>query len=246
MTEVELFRKLKDEFQKIIEENHLEADGVKIRSTALSPEEAIGITERKDYPILDGSEVMLQAEYKGCIGQAFTSSPAAFSGTLQEILDSDIENDAYARALFIASLNAVMRYLGLTDRTIHCKNRGPELCAQQFVPYLKETYGSPKILQVGYQPAIFQNVAENFEMRILDLNPENVGTEKYGVTVEHGIDAYEDAVAWADLILCTGSTICNGSVVKYLDIGKEVIFYGTTLAGAAAILGLKRGCFESE
>ena len=189
---------------------------------------------------------MLQAEYKGCIGQAFTSSPAAFSGTLQEILDSDIENDAYARALFIASLNAVMRYLGLADRTIHCKNRGPELCAQQFVPYLKETYGSPKILQVGYQPAIFQNVAENFEMRILDLNPENVGTEKYGVTVEHGIDAYEDAVAWADLILCTGSTICNGSVVKYLDIGKEVIFYGTTLAGAAAILGLKRGCFESE
>ena len=64
MTEVELFRKLKDEFQKIIEENHLEADGVKIRSTALSPEEAIGITERKDYPILDGSEVMLQAEYR--------------------------------------------------------------------------------------------------------------------------------------------------------------------------------------
>lgn len=40
MTEVELFRKLKDEFQKIIEENHLEADGVKIRSAALSPEEA--------------------------------------------------------------------------------------------------------------------------------------------------------------------------------------------------------------
>ena len=114
------------------------------------------------------------------------------------------------------------------------------------MPYLKENYGSPKILQVGYQPAIFQNLAENFEMRILDLNPENVGTEKYGVTVEHGIDAYEDALAWADLVLCTGSTICNGSVVRYLDIGKDVIFYGTTLAGAASILGLKRGCFEAE
>ena len=61
MTEVELFRKLKDEFQKIIEENHLEADGVKIRSAALSPEEAIWFTERKDYPILDVSEVMVQA-----------------------------------------------------------------------------------------------------------------------------------------------------------------------------------------
>ena len=89
-------------------------------------------------------------------------------------------------------------------------------------------------------------MAENFELRILDLNPANVGQTRYGVTVEHGIDAYEDAVAWADLIVCTGSTLANGSIVRYMDIGKEVVFYGTTLAGAAEILGLKRACFESE
>ena len=143
-------------------------------------------------------------------------------------------------------MNAVMRYLGLADRTVHCKNQGPELCAKQIVPYIKEHYGSPKILQVGYQPAIFQNLAENFEMRILDLNPANVGTEKYGVRVGHGTDDFDEYVKWADLIVCTGSTICNGSVVSYLNLDKEVIFYGTTLAGAAAVLGLPRVCFESE
>ena len=246
MTETELYTKLRDEFRRIIEENHLEAGEIKIRSMALSPQEAIGITERKDYPILDGSEVMLQAEYEGCLGQAFTSAPAAFAGSLKEIIEADIIGDSHARALFIASMNAVMRFLGLAERTVHCKNQGPEICAQQFVPYIREHSGSPKILQIGYQPAIFQHLAENFEMRILDLNPANVGTEKYGVKVGHGVDDYQEAVEWADLIVCTGSTISNGSIVRYLDLGKEVIFYGTTLAGAAEILGLKRTCFESE
>ena len=246
MTETELYTKLREEFKKIMKEHHLEAGEIRIRSMALSPEEAIGITERKDYPILDGSEVMLQAEYEGCLGQAFTSAPAAYAGSLQEIIDADILGDSHARALFIASMNAVMRYLGLTDRTVHCKNNGPELCAKQVVPYIKEHYGSPKILQVGYQPAIFQNLAENFEMRILDLNPANVGTEKYGVKVGHGIDDFDESVKWADLIVCTGSTICNGSIVPYLNLDKEILFYGTTLAAAAEILGLKRICFESD
>lgn len=246
MTEQELYSGLKEEFKRIIDENHLDTGKIRICSAALSPEEAIGITERKDYPILDGSEIMLQAEYDGFIGQAFTSSPAEYAGSLDDILNSDIMGDMHARALFIAAVNAVMRSVGLADRTVHCKNQGPELCAEQMVPFIKEKYGSPKILQVGYQPAMFQQIAENFEMRILDLNPDNVGTEKYGVTVEHGINDYDDAVSWADIILCTGSTICNGSIVKYIDIGKEVIFYGTTLAGAAALLGLKRACFESE
>ncbi len=246
MTEQELYLKLKDKFKKIIDTNKLNTGEIKIRSVSLSPQEAIGITERKDYPILDGREIMLQAEYDGFIGQAFTSSPADYSGSLSEILDNDIIGDPHDRALFIAAMNAVMRSVGLADRTVHCKNQGPELCAKQMVPFIKEKYGNPKILQVGYQPAIFQQIAENFDMRILDLNPDNVGSEKYGVTVEHGIDDYDDAVNWADIILCTGSTICNGSIVKYIDIGKEVIFYGTTLAGAAELLGLKRACFESE
>ena len=245
MTEKELFTVLREKFLEIVKANKCDLSGITISAKALSPEEAIGITKRKGYPILDGAEIMLKAEYKGCIGQAFTSNPAEYSGSLDDIINGDIIGDLHARALFIASMNAVMKYLGLIGCTIHCRNDGPELCADEFIPYLKETYGNPKILQVGYQPALFQQLAENFEMRILDLNPVNVGKEIYGVTVEHGINDKEDAMEWADLILCTGSTLANGSIVDFIDIGKEVVFYGTTVAGAAEILGLKRACFQS-
>lgn len=50
---------------------------------ALSPEEAIGTTRRKDFPILTGKEVMLQAQVGDGRGQVFTSSPSMFDGTLE-------------------------------------------------------------------------------------------------------------------------------------------------------------------
>lgn len=245
MTVEQLYVTLSDELKRLIKEYHLDTSEIKINLVTLSPEEAIGNTERKDYPILDGKEVMLQAEYKGAIGQAFTSTPATLNGSLQEILDSDIINDSYACALFIASLNSVMCYLGLAENTIHCKNDGPELCAKEFVRVIKEKYGTPKITLVGYQPALFENFSKEFQLRVLDLNPDNIGETRFGVKVEDGVKDYEDAVLrWAELVVCTGSTIANGSLVKYIDIGKEVLFFGTTLAGAAPILGLKRACFN--
>ena len=62
----------------------------------------------------------------------------------------------------------------------------------------------------------------------------------------HGVSDMADAVASAELILCTGSTLCNGTMVDYLDLDKEVLFFGITAAGAGAILGLKRLCFADD
>ena len=78
----------------------------------------------------------------------------------------------------------------------------------------------------------------------MDLNPANVGKERFGITIEHGIDDMESVKEWADIILCTGSTLANASIVDYMDLDKEVIFFGTTAAGAGTILGLHRECFE--
>ncbi len=203
------------------------------------------MTQRKDFPILTGKEIMLEAYFKDAVGQAFTDSPAAFNGKLSDMMELDIENDPYAKGLFIASLNAIMKYLGLAEETIHCKNQEVEECAQKFITFIKEHYGNPKIALIGFQPALLDNFSKVYKLRVLDLNPDNIGKKKYGVLVEDGITAYQDAINWADLILCTGSTICNGSVVNFIDIGKPVIFYGTTIAGAAKMLGLKRACFCS-
>jgi uncharacterized protein (DUF4213/DUF364 family) len=243
MTQEELFAQLKEKFYAIAKEHDLLDKDVVIECKALTPEEAIGTTKRKDFPILDGAEVMLQAEFEGGIGQAFTSTPASYAGTLQEILEFDIVNNEYDRSLFVAALNAVMRKLGLCDRSIHCRNNGPEECALKAVEVLKNTYGNVKITQIGFQPALFEQIAGQFEMKILDLNPNNIGKVMYGVTVQDGIKDYDEAVEWADLILCTGSTLVNGSIVNFLDLDKEVLFYGTSSAGAAPLLGLKRLCY---
>ena len=187
---------------------------------------------------------MLQAEFKGSVGQAFTSAPTVFKGSLKEIVDLDLESDDHAKGLFIASLNAIMKYLNLADRTIHCRNEEPELCANKFKEELKE-YKDLNIALIGYQPAILENLSQDFKVRVLDLSPKNVGETKFGIKIEHGIEDFDKVVLkWADLILCTGSTICNGSIVNFLNLDKQVIFFGTTIAGAAPILGLKRLCFE--
>ncbi|HCT65455.1 MAG TPA: hypothetical protein DIC60_09375 [Lachnospiraceae bacterium] len=243
MTHDVLYATLQNEFQKIVKENGIEQQHIKINCKLLSPEEAIGITKRKDFPILTGKEIMLTAEFQGELGQAFTDAPSAGSQTLESIINSDISKDPHACSVFIAALNAVTRKLGLSDKTVHCKNDEPEECAHELVKYIQTHYANPKITLIGYQPAMLERLAENFKVRVLDLNPDNIGELRYGIEVEHGVDSYESAIQWADLILCTGSTICNGSIVNFIDIGKEVLFFGTTLSGSAPLLNLKRICF---
>ena len=48
MTAEELYRTLKESFQRLINEHHLEQEPVKISCRALSAEEAIGETKRKE------------------------------------------------------------------------------------------------------------------------------------------------------------------------------------------------------
>lgn len=242
MTREGLFPVLMEKFRKSVEENGLSGREVKVGCRALSAQEAIGETKRKDFPLLTGREVMMQAEFDGSVGQAFTSAPSVFNGTLTEVMGLDIVGDDHDRAIFIAAMNAVTRKLGLCDRTIHCKDDGPEECAVKIADTIMETYGPVKIAQVGYQPALLERLSEKFEVRLLDLNPEMIGKTKSGVKILDGERDREEVVRWADLILCTGSTLSNGTIVDYMDLDKEVLFYGTTAAGAAALLGLKRIC----
>lgn len=85
MNEKDFYRELKARFAALISEHSLLEESVSLRAKALTPEEAIGITKRKDYPILTGRDVMVQAQCGGCLGQAFTDAPAAFEGSLREV-----------------------------------------------------------------------------------------------------------------------------------------------------------------
>ena len=248
ITAATFFTVLKERFLTLLEAEGILNQEVEIGTRSLTPREAIGDTTRKDFPIITGKDVMVQAQCMGALGQAFTDAPTAFVGTLQEICDLDLSQDSHNRGLFVAALNAVMKYLGKVECTVHCRNDGPELCSFDAVQYIRETYGDPKIALIGYQPSLLERLSQNFKVEVVDLNEKNIGFERYGVTVSDGRDwsVTERLCDWADLILCTGSTICNGTIVNFLPYEGKILSFGTTLAGAAPLMDLPRLCFADR
>ncbi|MEW8956348.1 DUF364 domain-containing protein [Clostridium sp.] len=242
---MEFYLDLKKKLDEIIKKHNFKEEEVYITTKALTPEEAIGITKRKDFPLLNGREVLVNAEFKGDIGQAYTDSPAAFRGTLKEIMELDLSSN-YNKALFIASLNAVMKHLNLADRTIHCKDNEPEECGEKMREYFLNHHKGENIALIGLQPAILDYLKDDFNIRVLDLDVEKVGTIQYGVNIEHGIKDYENVIEWADIILATGSTSANGSMENFTKLNKKVYFYGTTIAGIGELYNLNRLCFCSK
>jgi hypothetical protein len=240
---MESLHKAKEEFGKIINEANLGKEMVTVRAKPLTPNEAIGNPERDDFPLLKGKERLMQAEFRGSLGQAFTDIYGDFEGSISDVLDMELTNN-YRRAIFVASLNAVMRHLGLAERTVHCKDKGPEECGGKLVEFISQNYGSPKIALVGLQPAMADHLAHKFELRIVDLDPENIGRKKFGLAILDGNRDTGEVLRWCDLALVTGTTAVNQTMEPILKLasGKEVIFYGVTVAGIAKLLGLKRFC----
>lgn len=148
--------------------------------------------------------------------------PNNFEGTLKQIIEMPLKTN-FDTAVYIATLNAVCRYLKLTDKTIHCKDGEPEICAEKFAYYIKEKYGDPKIAMIGYQPAILDNLSKKFSLRIVDLACDTVGKIKYGVLVEDGNKSIDDLLNWCDVVVATGSTIANKTITNFL-IDKPTIF----------------------
>ena len=234
-----MYDTIKKEFIKLITENGLQGEGVVIRATPLSPEQAMGNPEDRDYPLMAGVERLMQAEFRGALGQAYTDMYGDFSGRLSEIVEMDLKNN-FRRAIFISSLNAVMKHLGLITRTVHCKDDQPRECSQELARYIEKNYGQPKVAMVGFQPRMVEALAKKFELRVSDMDRDNIGKEKFGVKIYDPSHTKEN-LDWCDIALVTGSTIVNNTIAQF-RISKPVIFYGVTISGAARLLGLSHFC----
>jgi hypothetical protein len=229
-----------EEFTKLVKENGLESEEVVIHAAPLSPEEAIGNPEDRDYPLVIGVERLMQAEFRGCFGQAFTDMYGDFSGRLSNIVEMDLTNN-FRRAIFISSLNAVMRYLGLVAKTIHCRNDEPRECSHELVQYIERNYGHPKIAFVGFQPRMVQALSPRFELKVTDMDRGNIGTKKFGIIIS-GPEKAKENLSWCDIALVTGTTVVNNTINQF-RLAKPVIFYGITISGVAALLGLDHFCY---
>jgi hypothetical protein len=237
-----IYEELKQKAASTLDAYHLLREKVRVTARALSPTEAIGNPEGDDFPIQKGKERLMQAEIQGSLGQAFTDRFGNYEGTLEEILAAELKNN-YRRAIFVAALNAALRHLKLIEGTVHCRDEAPGQCAQALSDHIMENYGDVKITQIGFQPPMVQSLASRFTIRVLDMDPDNVGTRKHGCMIESP-DSTEAAVAWADLLLVTGTTLVNGTLPSFVN-SKPVLFYGTTIAGAAHLMGWERFCARS-
>ena len=213
----------------------------------LKPEEAIGRPMRNGYPLLQGKEVMIQAELGGAVGQAFTDEPTKYLGPLAELNRRPLDTNA-ARARLVAAVNATYTLLGLISITKHCKNSDPEMCAAKIAEHLAKKHETEaKVVMIGFQPAIAYHMSKTFKnFRLTDMNDDNVGKIKQGILAE-SYQKNKEAIEWSDVVLATGSTLVNGSIDEIQTWAREkpVYFYGVTIAAAAYELNLNRLCFES-
>ena len=119
--------------------------------------------------------------------------------------------------------------------------RRPGKCSKELLNAIAEKYGNPRIAVIGLQPAMVEELARRFETRVFDLDPDNIGQEKYGVTIENGDYDLEEVEDWCDLFLVTGSSVVNGSIDPFLNRKKPVLLWYNH-SRAAAYLGLDRFC----
>ncbi|MDX9851671.1 MAG: DUF364 domain-containing protein [Anaerolineaceae bacterium] len=236
---MDIYEELKRKAAQTFAAHGLLNETVVVKARALSPTEAIGHPEGDDFPIQKGKERLMQADIRGALGQAFTDRFGDYEGTMQQILEAPLTNN-YRRAIFVAALNAALRHLEQIEGTIHCRDEEPTQCANALSDHIYNRYGKIKITQIGFQPRMVETLASRFTMRVLDMDPDNIGYSKYGVVIESP-EVAKDAVAWADMLLVTGTTVVNGTLPAFVGV-KPVIFYGTTIAGAAYLMGWERFC----
>lgn len=246
MTNQQLFQTIRERFAALDGIESLLASDDRILVSPLSADDILGNAERKDFPILGGKEIIQQASYGRGKGQAFTSRPSDCGLTLRELMALPLDS-LRNQGIFIAGINAVMNHLGLSADTVHCKNEGPECCSKTAARMLRQSYGDVKLALIGYQPCLFANLSSVFpRMRVTDLGPDKIGTLHYGIKVEDGAAKQQEVCDWAELILCTGSTLTNGTFLPFYELalqGRNILFYGTTVSGTAVLLGLNRLCF---
>ncbi len=238
-----IYEKLHKYFITIIKENHLETQEIIVRAKPLTSEEAIGNPEDKDYPLIVGRERMMQAGFRNAFGQAYTDMYGNYSDKLINIAEMHLKNN-FRRAVFISSLNAVMRYLGLIDKTVHCRDDEPRECSSQLAEYITKKYGHPRIAIAGSQPRMVESLVEKFSVKVTDMDYANIDTEKFGVTIQSP-QKIQEHLDWCDIAVVTGSTVVNDTIANFM-IDKPVIFYGVTISGAAKVLGLENFCYCSK
>lgn len=246
--ETSILERTRSQFREIVEQEHLLSAAVSVLAKPLTPEEAIGTPGRRDFPIVVGRERVVESSVLGSKGHAFTDSPREFAGTLEDVLDLELTSNQN-RAIYVATLNAVLSHLELVQGTVHCRDEDPEHCAAAIAQLVLDRHGPVEVGLIGYNPAIAERLVEAFgaeRVRISDLNGDNVGERRFGVEIWDARDRTEDLIDASDVVVFTGTSLVNDTfdrIWRHVRArGKHYLVYGVTAAGVSELLGIERIC----
>lgn len=227
-----------------------EGEPIEVTARVLSSKEAIGVPPRDDFALVRGKEKIVEANFKGFRAHAFSAAEVAFSGKLEEIVRLSLDHIP-ERAMFFASLNAVLASQGKIDRTIHCRDKDPMSCGEKLSEHLAAMHPRPRsVALIGYQPGMTKFLAsvcreQGIRFEVTDMNPTNIGQEMFGITLRDGVENM-DVIRQADHVFCTGSTIVNGTIGDILDgcekHATRAVFFGVTVQGPAMLMGWETFC----
>jgi uncharacterized protein (DUF4213/DUF364 family) len=234
---------VRDKALALWEKENILNESITISAGPLSVKDAIGEPEETDFPIQQGKEKLMEAIFRDERGQAFTDDYGNYTGTLSEVASLPLGSN-FNRAIFVSTLNAVSRSLGMAEGTVHCKDCGPKECSQKIFDHIRKKYGKCRITIIGFQPTLAEALNKETKVRLIDLDPDNIGKMKRGVLVEGG-EATQEAIEWCDLLFVTGTTLANSSIDLFLT-DKPILFYGTTISGGASLMGWDRFCPQSS
>jgi uncharacterized protein (DUF4213/DUF364 family) len=221
---------------------------VSVLGKPLTPEEAIGTPGRRDFPIILGKERVLEATLLGSRGQAFTDSAKEYLGQLRDVVNLNLGTNEN-RAIYVATLNAVLAHVGRVDYTLHCRDDDPEVCGREIAQRLLADNGKVRIGLIGLNPAIAENLVDTFGpdgVLFSDLDPDNVGRRRFGVEVWDGRWRTEELIDRSEVVVFTGTTLVNGTFDAIFNRigarGKDYLIYGMTATGVSELMGFRRIC----
>lgn len=238
MTIQEIYDQILERFRALPGVEELLSEIVDIRGSR-RPE--VTLMPEGDFPSpANRPEYCTFAKFKGAKGEAYSETPADFYGTLEEVLQFPLAGKGID-ARVLAAINAVMKYLGLLDTGEFPEEPAAHRAyADQIFAEVTKEYGKSNIVLVGYDGYIVQRFMEEpLDFWTMDRNPENITKDRFDhVIVNSGKPNRDACIEWGKLLIVTGSTLCNGTIIPYLECGKDVKFYGITFAGASKLLEL--------
>lgn len=193
----------------------------------------------------------LVASFQKHSGMSYTFHPYPFEGTVADLLKIDLEGSS-DRAVFIAAMNAVCSAVIPGLRTVHCSDEGSLLCTKKLVTELRKNgYNCPGL--IGFQPSFLNALTKDFgnwNLACVDQQELDESIRRSANVDLLDEEHLQQLVGWSDVVVVTGATLVSGALPDILEwtemSGKPILVYGTSIAGAAALMDLPRFCPEAR